>query len=130
MTVIKDLTFPNTSITAYQEDPAEGDTEVVESMSGVSFRNARRTTPRRKFTLTVWGEVTRADIQAVLALKATVQGRLYGFKFTPPWESTPIDVCFTEDGWRFSISDPPADLTDRCITLDIELEEVIDGVPE
>jgi hypothetical protein len=130
MTIIKNLTFPNTRLTAYAEDPAVGDTEVVESMSGVTFRNARRATPRRKFSVTVWAERTNADVVAILALKATVQGRLYGFKFTPPWETTPVDVCFTEDGWKANLRDPGPDNDSHMFEISCELEEVIDGVPE
>lgn len=130
MTVIKDLTFPNTSITAYQEDPAEGDTEVVESMSGVTFRNGRRSVARRKFRVTVWGAYNSTDIQAILALKASVKGRLYGFHFTPKGESTPLDVCFTADDWRFHVVAASDDYASRTVEADIELEEVIDGVPE
>lgn len=137
MTIIKNIAFPtgptplkNYGITEFEEDPANGDTEVVESMAGITFRNGRRATLPRKFRLTIWGAQNSTEWQAVLALKATVKGRLYGFKFTPVGETTALDVCFSADDWTYSVIEPTEDNAARCIKADINLEQVIGGTPE
>lgn len=130
MTIIKNLSFPTQWIIAQKEDPYAGDTEIVESMSGVTFRNGRRSVARRTFTLTLRGPVSHANIASIIALKATVQGRLFGFHFTPIGESTPLDVCFTEDDWGYEPPEAPAVYADRYVEFEVGLEQVIDGVAE
>lgn len=128
MTQILNLEFPNTSIASLEKDVSLYDTEVVESMSGLSFRNARRTLPKRLYRMTLWGEISRTDIQLALSIKGQAKGRLYGFKFTDPLTNELLDVAFAADDWTVKI-EPGADDTGHIATIDVALEEVIDGVP-
>jgi hypothetical protein len=130
MTLIRDITFPNTPLTAYQEDPAEFDTEVVEGASGRTFRNGRRTVGVANYRITLQDLFSSATIAMALAVKAAAQGQLYGFKFVPPTgDGTPVDVAFKDDGWAMTIGQTPDTLANAQTTVTVQLEEVIDGVP-
>jgi hypothetical protein len=45
MTLVKNITFPNTPLTAYEADPEQWDTERTQGATGATFRNGRRTIP-------------------------------------------------------------------------------------
>jgi hypothetical protein len=117
-------------LVAYDEDPAEWDTEVVEGMTGVSFRNGRRSVALRRFRLSYVTRPETTTLASLLALKTAAQGRLFGFKLVSPRTGSTIDVAFAEDGWRVTLPAgyPVADQP-KIAQVDIELEEVIDGVP-
>lgn len=129
MTIIKNVTFPNAQIAAFEEDASLYDTEVVESMSGVQFRNGRRSTARKTWKLSFWckpGTTTAAD---ALTVKNTVKGRLYGFKWTNPRDGVTYDVAFKKDEWTVKVV-AGNNVSEAIKTFDVELEQVLDGVPE
>jgi hypothetical protein len=45
MTLVKNITFPNAPLTAYEADPEQWDTERAQGATGATFRNGRRTVP-------------------------------------------------------------------------------------
>jgi hypothetical protein len=127
MTLVKNIAFPNTPITSYQEDPAEWDTEIMEGATGATFRNSRRTLAVAKWRITLQDAFSSTAVTAALAVKTAAQGRLYGFKFTPPTGGGARDVAFTQDGWMMSIASDA--LPHAQTTISVELEEVLGGTP-
>jgi hypothetical protein len=67
-------------------------------------------------------------VTAALAVKSAAEGGLYGFKFTCPEDSVTRDVAFKEDTWSLKFQ-AGAPVSSFKVTIDVELEEVIDGVP-
>ena len=121
--------FPNAPIIGeLEEDPAEGDTERVEGMTGEYFTNARRTVMTRRFRFTLWDRQNSDTIQDAIAVKAEAAGALYGFKWTNPRTDEELDVCFTSDNWTLKI-EAGETVADTFVKIAIELEEVINGVP-
>lgn len=132
MTIIKNLTFPNSPITAYEETSQQGDTAIVEGWTGQSFRNARRTSSPRKFRVTLGGPtftLSSAEYTAYRAVVDVVQGRLYGFKFVSLIDGDTIDVAFLADSYPTTVM-PSADDIDPFLQCAVEFEEVIGGIPE
>jgi hypothetical protein len=128
--IILDEDFPNAPILGrLEEDPAEGDTEYLESMSGVAWANSRRSVLPRRFRFQLWGEESDDVILAAIAVKEAALGRTYGFKWTNPRTAEEIDVCFTEDGWMLTMEGGATDPTVAYYTINVQLKEVIGGVP-
>lgn len=129
MTVIKNVTFPNADITAFEEDASLYDTEVVESMSGVQFRNAKRSAGRKTWKLSYWCKPGSTTPATAISVKNTVKGRAFGFKWTNPRDSVTYDVAFRKDDWTVKVV-AGNNVSQSLITFDVELEQVLDGVPE
>jgi hypothetical protein len=127
MTLVKNITFPNTPLTAYEADPEQWDTERTQGATGATFRNSRRTVPIWYCKLTLFDTFDSDAVTAALAVKSAAEGGLYGFKFTCPEDSV-------TGMWRLRRI-PGASSFRRVLrflafkTIDVELEEVIDGVP-
>lgn len=128
MTFVKTIAFPNSPLIAYEVDPAQWDTEVATGATGASFRNGRRTVAPWYCKLTLQDKLGSAAVVAALAVKAAAEGQLYGFQFTCPEDSTTRDVVFKQDGWNLKIQTGTSPVSSAQTTLDVELEEVIDGV--
>jgi hypothetical protein len=123
--------FPNSPISSFEEDPAQGDTEVIYGHSGTSFRNARRTVMPRRWRLTLWtpdySDGTMAD---AIAIKEAAQGRLMGFKFINPRDGVTYDVAFVNENWTVQLQPSANPETQQWVAqAQIELEEVVDGIP-
>lgn len=132
MTIIKNLTFPNSPISSYEETTNQGDTAVVEGWTGQSFRNARRTASPRRFRVTLGGPgftLLSVDYAAYRAVVDAVQGRLYGFKFVSLIDGATVDVAFLVDSYPTTVL-PAGDETDPFVQCAVEFEEVIGGIPE
>lgn len=133
MTIIKNLMFPNSPFSAYEETQGQADTAVVEGWTGQSFRNARRTAQPWRFRITLGGPgftPSSLEYTAYRAVTEAVQGRLYGFKFTSPITDDVFDVAFLADSYPMTVSpgfDWPADAIVQCA---VEFEQVIGGIPE
>ncbi len=122
--------FPNAPILGdLEEDSGEGDTEFMESMSGLIYTNARRTTMPKRWRFTLWGQESNAVIVSALAVKAAAFGRLYGFKWTSPRDLVQYDVCFTRDDWMFKMEAGKDLVASAFYTAQIELKQVIGGIP-
>jgi hypothetical protein len=128
MTLVKNITFPNTPLTAYEADPEQWDTERAQGATGATFRNSRRTVPVWYCRLTLLDTFNSDAVTAALAVKSAAEGSLYGFKFTCPEDSVTRDVAFKQDTWSLKFQ-TGAPVASSKITIDVELEEVIDGVP-
>jgi hypothetical protein len=128
MTLVKNITFPNTPLTAYEADPEQWDTERAQGATGATFRNSRRTVPIWYCRLTLLDTLNSDAVTAALAVKSAAEGSLYGFKFTCPEDSVTRDVAFKQDTWSLKFQ-TGAPVASSKITIDVELEEVIDGVP-
>jgi hypothetical protein len=129
MTLVKDIAFPNSPIISYEVDAARFDTEKVEGATGASFRNGRRIVPVWYCKITIQDLYGSTAIQAALAVKAAAEGQVYGFKFTCPYDATERDVSFSSDEWSWKVDVAATVPAQARVSISVELEEVIDGVP-
>jgi hypothetical protein len=141
MTLIKNVTLLNGSTAAeglslesgmygFEEDPGEWDTEEVEGATGTTFSNGRRAMPIGRWKFTLFGTRSGTLIQNVLSIKTAAKGRLYGFKWKCPSDSTTYDVKFTKDELVLkSIAGTANTTADIKTSVDIELRQVLNGVP-
>jgi hypothetical protein len=61
-------------------------------------------------------------------VKSAAEGQLYGFKFVCPEDGITRDVAFKEDTWSLKFQAGSL-LPLHKVSIDVELEEVLDGVP-
>lgn len=125
MTIVL-ATYITNDFASFDEDTGEWETDVLEGMSGTTFRNQRHTTPIRKFNCTIIGDITDAKIANTVALKASAFGRLYGFNLTHPFTAAVIPVAFGRDSWTRKFIG--GESGKRKVQLSFSLEEVLDGV--
>lgn len=123
MTPILATTISN-AFSSFEEDTGEWDTEIVEGATGVSFRNARRAVPIRRFKVGYSALRSDSRISALIALKASAKGRLYGFTLVHPDTSESINVCFADDKWTLKWIGGEAGK--RTVTVSFGLDEVLD----
>jgi hypothetical protein len=129
MTLVKNITFPNAPLTAYEADPEQWDTEVVQGATGTTFRNGRRTVSVWYCKLTLFDTLDSDAVTAALAVKSAAEGQVYGFKFTCREDGVTRDVAFKQDTWSLKFQTGAPALPSSKVTIDVELEEVLNGVP-
>lgn len=96
MAIILNVQLPTRIAQGMTIMPGVFDTEVVYGTGGKSFRNARRTRPRRSYRVSFgeW-EWTEDEIQRTIDIMLLCRGRLYGFLLRDPFDNEGVDEPLT-----------------------------------